>query len=698
MKEIHPEKIRNFALVGHQGSGKTTLVESILFRTGTITRMGSIDEGNTQSDYHTDEIARKLSISTTLIVTEHKGVKLNILDTPGFTDFQGEVIGAVRVADIALMLINATSGVEVGTELFWSFLEERHLPCVFIINHLDKEHIDFDNILNNLIERFNKVVPLQFPVNAGSEGFNQIVDLISMKLVTYNPDGSEKSRADIPNELKDKSKEFRTKLIERCAEADDNLMELYFANDGLNQDEMLEGLKKGIQNGSLYPVLCCAAKKQVGTTLLLDLIISSFPSPLDAKLVEAKIEGSNKTEILKCDPNGPTAVLVFKTISEPHIGDLSFFRVYSGRIVTGDDVRNSARGINEKIGQIFTVSGKNRKSVDQVAAGDIGALVKLRDTHTSDTLTGLKDNYILETIKFPEPVTRTAVIPRNRGDEERISNALHILAEEDRSFKFHYDPELAQLIVEGQGELHLLILLERLKDRFNVEVDQEEPKIPYRETIKSVAEGQGKYKKQTGGRGQYGDCWLRLEPLPRGADFEFVDAIVGGVIPGKFIPAVEKGVRGAMEEGVIAGYKVVDVRVTVYDGSHHPVDSSENAFKVAGSLGFKKVFKEAKPVVLEPIYDLIVRVPEEFMGDVMGDISSKRGKILGMDREGHYQVIKAKVPLAELHKYSSTLRSLTGGRGLHRQTFSHYEEVPMDIQNKLVAIYDAKRAKGGEED
>jgi len=695
---MHPDKIRNFALIGHQGSGKTTLAESILHRAGAVTRMGAIDEGNTQSDYHPDEIARKLSISTTLLVAEYKGIKLNMLDTPGFTDFQGEVKGAARVADAVIMLINATSGVEVGTDLFWSFVEERSLPRLFFVNHLDKEHTDFMKVAAALVERFEKAIPAQFPVNSGSEGFNQIIDLISLKLITYNRDGSEKSRADIPAELKARTDEYRAKLVERCAEADDNLMEQFFANDGLTQDEMLQGLRKGLREGSLYPILCGAAKSQIGTSLLLEFIASTLPSPLEATPTEMQVEGANKSQILTCDPTGPTAALVFKTISEQHIGDLSFFRVYSGTISTGDDVRNMTRSASEKIGQIFTISGKNRKAIDQVAAGDIGALVKLRDTHTGDTLSGVKDGLIIAPAKFPEPVTRTAVVPRNRGDEEKISNALHILSEEDQSFKFHYDPELAQLIVEGQGELHLLILLERLKDRFGVEVDQEDPKIPYRETIKATNEGQGKYKKQTGGRGQYGDCWLKLEPLPRGGDFEFVDAIVGGIIPGKFIPAVEKGVRGAMEEGVIAGYKVVDVRVTVYDGSYHTVDSSENSFKVAGSIGFKKVFKDAKPAVLEPIYDLEVRVPEEYMGDVMGDISSKRGKILGMDREGHYQIIRAKVPLAELHKYSSALRSFTGGRGLHRQTFSHYEEVPGDIQGKLVTIYETKRAKGGEEE
>lgn len=670
----------------------------MLHRMGVITRMGSIEEGNTQSDYHADEISRKISISTTLLVGSHNGNKFNILDTPGFTDFQGDVISAVRAADAACLLINATSGIEVGTELVWGYAAEVKLPRFFFINHLDKEHVNFEKISNELIEEFSGAVLTQFPVNPGSEGFNQVVDLITMKLVTFNPEGTEKARSDIPANLKAKADELRTKLVERSAEADDALMEKFFENDGLSQEDMLTGLKKGLREGTLNPILCGAAKKQVGVTLLLDFIVSVAPSPAEMPSKPATLENSEKKVSLSCDPQGVLAALVFKTISEQHVGDLSFFRVFSGTIAAGSDARNSRRNSTEKIGQIFTVSSKTRKSADEVSAGDIGALVKLRDTHSGDTLTAAKDGVILPEIHYPDPVTRTAMVPRNRGDEEKISNALHILTEEDPTIKFHYDAELAQLIVEAQGELHLNSMIDKLKDRFGVEVDQVEPRIPYREAIRGQAEGQGKYKKQTGGRGQFGDCWLKLESIPRDQEFEFVDAIVGGVIPGKFIPAVEKGVRAAMIDGVIAGYQVVGVRCTVYDGSYHTVDSSENSFKIAASMGFKKIFKEAKPVVLEPIYDLEVRVPEEFMGDVMGDISSKRGKISGMDREGRFQVIRAKIPLAELHKYSSTLRSLTGGRGTHRQNFSHYEETPGDIQQKLMTAYEERRAKGGAEE
>ena len=694
MKDAHPEKIRNIAFIAHQSAGKTTLTESLLHRMGVITRMGVVEDGNTVSDYHSDEIARQLSISTTLVVGTHKGVKINLLDTPGFTDFGGEVKCAIRVADSVGVLIHSTSGLEVGTELFWRFAIERNLPRFFYINQLDRENANFDGVLTSLSNRFGSVIALQFPIDQGSERFNQIVDLTSMKLVTWNPDGGEKSRADIPSELKSRADEMRQNLVETIAETDDVLMERFFENDGLTQDELTEGLRKGFREGVLFPLLCGASKREVGTSLLLDFMVDVTTAPTEMPAAIATKENQTNEISLASDPNARTAALIFKTVSDKHVGDLSFFRVHSGAMKSGDDLRNTSRGSSEKIGQIFTVTGKTRKSVDSVPAGDMGALVKLKDTHTGDTLADPKEGLVLQKIGFPAPVTRIAIIPRNKGDEEKISNAMHILAEEDPSFQFNYDAELQQLIVSGQGELHLTIIIERLKDRFGVEVDEAEPRIPYRETIRSAAEGQGKYKKQTGGRGQYGDCWLRLEPLPRGGSFEFVNAIVGGVIPGKFIPAIEKGINGAMAEGVISGYSVVDVRVTCFDGSYHTVDSSENAFKVAASIGFKKVLKDSKPVILEPIEDLEVRVPEEYMGDVMGDISSKRGKIMGMDLEGSFQVIRAKVPLAELFKYSSTLRSLTGGRGLHKSSFSHYEEVPPDIQAKLVTTYEEKRSEG----
>lgn len=693
MKEANPDKIRNIALIAHQGTGKTTLTESMLHRMGEITRMGSVEEGNTVSDYKSEEIERQISVSTTLVVGQHKNTKINLLDAPGFTDFAGEVKSAIRVADVVGVLVHATSGIEVGTELFWGFAEERKLPRFFYVNQCDREHSDFDRVVESLTEEYGSVIALQYPVNEG-EKFNQIVDLVTMKLVTWNPDGGEKSRADIPAEHKEKADEMRLKLVETVAEADDDLMENFFENDGLSNDDVILGLQKGFRECSIFPLLCGAAKTQTGTSLLLDFFVKLAPSPFDMPNVKASMEKVDSETELICDSNAATAAFIYKTISDKHIGDLTFFRVYQGTLNSGDDLLNTTRGKIEKIGQIFTVSGKTRKSVDSVFAGDMGSLVKLKDTHTGDTLSSSKEGFVLEGVGFPDPVIQIAIEPRNKGDEEKISNALHILIEEDPSYKFNYDPEMSQLLVSGQGELHLNILMQYLKERFGVEVDEYQPKIPYRETIKGSAEGQGKYKKQSGGRGQFGDCWLKLEPLPRGEDFEFVDAIVGGVIPSKFVPAVEKGVISTLSEGVIAGFKVVDVRVTCYDGSYHTVDSSENAFRVAGSLGFKKIFKECKPQILEPIYNVEIRVPEEFMGDVMGDISSRRGKIVGMDALGRFQVIRGKVPMAELYKYSSTLRSLTGGRGLFKSSFSHYEGVPSEIQQKLVNDYDERRAEG----
>ena len=697
MKNFHPEKIRNIALVAHQGAGKTTLSESMLHRMGVVTRMGSVEEGSTVSDFRPDEIQRQISIATTLVVGEHKGIKMNLLDTPGFTDFIGEVKCAVRVADVVGVLIHAGGGIEVGTEIVWGFADELNLPRFVFVNQLDREHVNFDRVVDSLKEAYTSVAPIAIPVNPGNDGFNAIIDLLSMKVVTYNPDGTEKGRSEIPADMKATADEWRQKLVESVSETDDQLMEKFFENDGLSQEDLMSGLRKGFREGLIYPLLCGNAKKQVGTLMLLDFLRDIAPSPLDKGIVIAKHEGTLEEVKLPCDGNAPFAGLVFKTVSDKHIGDLSLFRVYSGCIQSGDEVRNSSRGHPEKIGGVFISCGKNRKNIDDICAGDLGALVKLKDTHTNDTLCATKDPLILAPIIFPAPVTRSAIEAKNKGDEEKVSSGLHILEEEDPSFHFSFDTEMSQLIIEGQGEMQLTVILERLKERSGVEVDLVKPLIPYRETIKSTSEAQGKHKKQSGGRGQFGDCWLKLEPsIEKGKELEFVDAIVGGVIPGKFLPAIEKGIRSTLDEGVVGGFKVIDVKVTCYDGSYHTVDSSEAAFKIAGSLGFKKAFKEAKPVILEPIYNLEVRVPEQYMGDVMGDVSSRRGKVMGMDREGRFQVIKAKVPLAELDKYSATLRSLTGGRGIHTASFSHYEEVPGDIQKKLVDAYEARRAAGSD--
>jgi len=691
LKTYKTDQLRNLATGAHGGAGKTMLMESMLFNMGEVNRIGTIEQGSTVSDYNQDEIERQISINTSLLHGDWNDHKLNIIDTPGYSDFFGEVVGAFRAVESVLIVISATGGVEVGTEMVWDEAKKLNLPRMLVINKLDKENIDYDTVLASLQSTFgHQVVSAQFPVNIGP-GFNAIVDLIRMKLMKFDTDGSGKySEEAIPDDLKAKADDLHLKLIEAVAESDDSLMEKYFEAGELTEDEFRSGLRKAILSHEIYPVFCCSAIGNIGVRRLVDVIANFAPAPCDLETIRA-LDNSNKEIQKKCSITEPASALVFKTISEDHVGELSYLKVFSGAIKAGDDLMNSAQGKAERVGQMFVLNGKNKTSVDRLIAGDIGAVVKLKSTHTGDTLCDKNAVVKYAKIDFPEPKIRTAIMPKAKGDEEKISVGLHALHEEDPTFISRFDPEIKQTIISGQGEMHLSIILKRLNKKYHVEVTEEEPRIPYRETIKASAEAQGKYKKQSGGRGQYGDCHLRLEKVPRGEGFEFVDAIVGGVIPGKFVPAVEKGVIERMERGVIAGYPVVDVRVTCFDGSYHTVDSSEMAFKVAASMGFQKAFMQAKPVLLEPVYDVTIKVPEEYMGDIMGDISSRRGKIMGMDSEGKFQIIKAKVPLAELHKYSTALRSMTSGRGIHNRAFSHYEEVPAEIAEKI--IEQAKKEK-----
>jgi len=695
VKEYSTSQIRNVALASHGGAGKTSLTEAILFSAGESNRLGSVDEGTTVSDYNPDEVERKISISTGVVHCFWNDCKLNILDTPGYADFIGEVKAALRVADSVVILISAVTGVEVNTQTVWKFATEYGLPRCFYVNRLDREHADFDKALRMARERFgDRVLPLQLPVNPGVD-FDSILELLPLKLIKFAKDKTgQYTETAVPAELKPRAEEWREKLMEAAAESDDELLEKFLDKGSLTEEEFRRGVRAGILSKKIFPVLCGAATANIGTRPLMDFLTQFAPSPIDRGAVEATKPTGNEKVTREPKPEAPVAALVFKTVSEPHVGELSFFRVYSGTMKSGMELFNPNRNVVEKIGTIYLMNGKNRKEVGQLPPGDIGAVVKLRDTHTGNTLCDRREPAILKGVELPEPVIRVAIEPKSKGDEEKISAGLAALHEEDPTFVAQYDPELGQTIISGQGELHLDIVVKRLKDKFGVDVNLVEPKIPYRETIKATAEAQGKYKRQTGGRGQYGDVWLRIEPLPRGGGFEFVDAIVGGVVPGKYIPAVEKGIREAMAEGVIAGYPATDFRITLFDGTYHPVDSSDLAFKIAGSLGFKNAFKEAKPTLLEPIYDLEVIVPEEYLGDVMGDLSSRRGKILGIQAEGHLQVIKAKVALAELHRYSTSLRSMTQGQGIYRMKFSHYEELPREITDKLVAEYEARKEKG----
>lgn len=686
------EKIRNLVIIGHGGTGKTTLTEALMFNMEKTTRMGSIEAGNTVSDYRKEEIDKSMSVTSTLLTGDYGDYHLNLIDTPGFADFLAEVKGGLRVADAALVLLSGVNGVEVGTEQVWAYADEVERSRMIVVNNLDRENADFDKALADAREVFgNKVAALQFPVNPG-EGFNQIIDLLKMKLLRFERDGSGKySEEDIPADLTDKAAETRQVILENAAEADDELIEAFFENEDLTEEQFQRGLKLGIANGVIVPVFCAAASGNIGALRLLEIIADLAPNPLEVP-AQTAFKSSAKEE-LELDPSRP-AVLIWKTLSEQHVGELSLLRVYSGKVESGMEMFNTVTGSSEKIGQILHIWGKNRNQVDPLVNGDMGGVVKLKNTHTGDTLCDPAHKVVLKGIAFPGPVIRTAIVPKSKGDEEKISTGLQNLHEGDPSFVFSYDSELAQTIVAGQGEQHLEVIIQRLKDRFGVDVEREDPRIPYRETIKGTAEAEGKHKKQTGGRGQFGVVNVRLESLPRGENFEFVDAIFGGAIPSKYIPAVEKGIKEKMEKGVISGYMVVDVRVTLFDGKFHDVDSSEMAFKIAGSLGFSNAFVKCKPSILEPIYDLEVKVPEEYMGDVMGDISARRGKIQGMESSGRNQIIKAKVPLAELNKYSTSLRSMTQGRGVHRQKFSHYEDVPGDIQTKLVDAYEKARSEG----
>ncbi len=696
MKEYTSNSIRNIALIGHGGSGKTSLSEILLYTAKEINRIGKIEEGNTVSDYSPNEIEKQMSISTALMHLEWNNIKINILDTPGFSDFIGDVKSALKVSDTAIFVIKSAEGIEVGTEIVKEFVDEYQLPTAVIINKVDNEHSAFFDTVGKAKERLNGgVTVITFP-NAEGLNFNGVIDVLKMKACYFGPPGSRTvSEEDIPADLKSKAESLRTQLIEKIAESSEELMNKYFEDGNLSDEDLSLGLRNAINNGSLVPAFAISATKAVGINNFLDFASNYFPSPVERGTVKARLAGKNEPVQVKIDSGGEPVMFIFKTISEQHVGELSLFKVISGKITSGMDLINEANNKTERLNQLSILNGHNRKEISQIIAGDIGSVVKLKDTHTNNTLASKNYSVIIEPIAFPEPVIRGAIQPKTKGDEDKIGTGLHTLHEEDPSFLVNFDPEISQTIIYGQGELQLLLAVKRLKDRYGVDVDLVEPRIPYRETIKAVVNDvEYKHKKQSGGRGQYGHVHFKLEPLPRGKGFEFVDAIVGGVVPGRFIPAVEKGINETMAKGVLAGNKVVDVRLTLFDGTYHTVDSDEMSFKIAASMCFRKGFLEAKPVLLEPIYEIDVKVPEEYMGDVMGDISSKRGKILGMDSDGHFQKIKALVPLAELYKYSSHLRSLTQGRGTHKRKFDHYEEMPKEIEQKVIEEYKKSKEEG----
>jgi elongation factor G len=694
LKEYKTSDIRNVVLVGHGGAGKTSLAESLLFAGKGTSRFGKVDEGNSILDYAEDETERKITLNLAVAHLEYKSTKINFIDTPGYADFYGDTKAGVRAGDAALVVVRGDAGVEVGTDKVWEFADEAVIPKLIVINRMDKEHANFDKVLAELQDRYGtSVAPMHIPVGTADD-FSGVVDLLTMKYYKY--DRSKPAAGlmqDIPGNLGDRAKSMREKLIESIAESSDELLEAYLEGKEIQQDAIVAALQSGFKAGKIVPVFCASAVHAIGAQQILDAIAAFFPSPLDIGVYKCAKPGSSEVMTREISVDKPFAALVFKTISEPHLGDMSIFKVYSGAFKEGTEVFNSVKGSSEKVTQLYSLMGKERKEVNRVVAGDIGATVKLKDTSTNDTLCAKADPVIVDPINFPRPVVREALVPKTKGEEDKVSSGLSRLLQEDPTFTLVVDPEIKQTIISGLGELHLSVILDRLKKRSGVEVELKKPRIPYKETIKGTSEQQGKYKKQTGGRGQYGDVWLRLAPMPRGAGFEFEDAIVGGAVPSKFVPAVEKGVRETMDKGAYAGYNVVDVKTTVYDGSFHPVDSSDMAFKVAASMAFKKAFLESKPVLLEPIMNITVTVPEENLGDVMGDVSSRRGKIQGVDNKGNLQVIRAQVPLAELYKYSTTLRSMTQGRGMYENEFSHYEEVPHEIAQKIVEEHLAAKAE-----
>lgn len=698
MKEYQAEAIRNIALIGHGGSGKTSISESLLFTSGEINRIGKIEEGNTTSDYNQNEVDRKISIAASLLHLEWANTKINILDTPGFPDFIGQVISSLHVSDLAVSVIKSAEGVEVGTEQTWELVKKTKLPAAVIINKVDNEHSKFFETFQQAKNRLSSdLVLVTFPAKEGLN-FTSIIDVVKMKMISYDEMGSKKvSEEEIPGDLKAQADKLREELIEKIAESDEALMNKFFEEGTLSDEELQQGLKKSLAGAGFIPTFAFSGTKGVGMNSFLDFAAKYFPSPADRPAPAAKMKDSGNAVNVPCDAKGEPVLFIFKSLSEKHVGELSIFKVQSGSLNAGMDLVNTTRDKVERLGQIFVLNGRNRKEITKLTAGDIGAVVKLKDSHTGDTLCSKNFSVEMPSMQYPDPVIRFAVKPKAKGDEDKISAALHTAHEEEPTLRSKFDPEISQTIVSGQGELQLNLAIKLLKDRYGVEVDLVEPRIPYRETIRGKCEdSEYKHKKQSGGRGQYGHVHLKLEPMPRGAGYEFVDAIVGGVVPGRFIPAVEKGLKEIMTKGILTGSQVIDVRVTLFDGTYHDVDSDEVSFKIAASQAFKKGFLDAKPIILEPIYDITVKIPEEYMGDVMGDCSSRRGKIQGMDSESPFQIIKAKVPLAELHKYSTQLRSLTQGRGQFAMTFSHYEEVPKDVEGKIIDAY--QKSKEGEEE
>jgi elongation factor G len=688
MRVYKTAEIRNVAVAGHGASGKTSLVDALAFVAGTSKRHGAVKDGTALTDYTADEIERKYSINLALGVAEWMETKINLIDTPGYLDFTGDALAGIHAADGAAIVVSATGGVEVGTEKAWDYCDARGLPRIFFVSLMDKEHADFERVYQQVKQRLTpKVIPVEIPVGEGP-AFHGIINLFSRKCHLYKKGTKlgEYEEVDVPAEYAERFERYSKELMERIAETDDTLLERYLGGEEIKREDAITAMRAGMARGEIYPLFCGASELTYGMRALLSKIVELLPAPNERPAVEAQKWGGAEKVILKVDDAAPFAAQVFKTISEPHVGDVSYFRVFSGTVKNGQDVYNAPREAVEKLNHLCVAMGKDRFETPELHAGDIGVVAKLRDTHTNDTLSTREVPIVLKKIPFPEPVITEAIEVKQRGEEEKLSTGLHKLHEEDPTFQHEYNGELGQTLIRGLGERHLEIIVGRLARKFGVHAQITKPKIAYRETFKGKAEGQGKHKKQTGGRGQYGDCWIRIAALPRGSGIQFVDEIVGGVIPRQYVPAVERGVQEAAARGPIAGYPVVDFKVELYDGSYHDVDSNEMSFKMAGILAFRNVSPNARPTLLEPILDIQVWTPEDYLGAVMGDLSSRRGHILGTDPDGRQVKVRAHVPEAELDRYATTLHSLTHGRGTYRQKFHLYQEVPAEAAHKVAEL------------
>ncbi|MGZ5331849.1 MAG: elongation factor G [Solirubrobacterales bacterium] len=678
------DRIRNVALIGHRGSGKTSLHEALLYEAGIVNRLGSVDDGTTVSDFEPDERERKMSIGASVASFEHDGRKINLIDTPGEPSFVADTVGALRVADAAVVVVNGVMGVEVNTERLWERADAEGLARLVFVNMLDRERADFFRALESLQAAFgNHVVATEIPIGSEHEVAG-VIDLIDMKAFVAQGEGrGAPEPQDIPEELQAQAQEYREKLMDEVAENSDALMERYLEGEEIDHDEIVTVLKQGVTNGKVFPVTCGVATKNLGTTRLLAALVEDLPSPAMRGAIAALGEDGEEIEI-EPDEDGELVAYVFKTLSDPYAGRLNFFRVYSGTLRQDSQVNNVTQSGKERIGPLLVPHGKENEQVSELGAGDIGAIAKLKDTHAGDVLAEKTAKVAFPPLRLPSPVMAFAYEPKTKGDDEKAVNAIRRLSEEDPTLDVHRDPETGEQIIAGLSQMHVEVIVGRMKSRYGAEIELHPPRVPYQEAIRKPATAHGRYKKQTGGRGQFGDCHIEILPAESGTGFEFRDEIKGGTIPSGFIPAVEKGIAEAMQHGVLAGYPVKDLTVRLFDGQHHRVDSSEAAFKVAGSLAFKQAMEQAGPILLEPIMLLTVAVPEESVGDVVGDLNSRRGKPLGVEPKGSVTEVKAEVPMAEVLDYAPDLRAITGGRGDYAMEFARHEEIPSHLAQQVI--------------